>query len=313
MIYYDEQLSQLQEQKARKVRLEGMIRKLENQRIDLEKRVLQLEVEKEMEQEDVDRLEGKSLANFFYRFVGKQEEKLEKERREAYEAAIKYDAAASELAAVKFDLQKYRAELSRLFDCDERYAKLLAEKADAIKASDTPFAEKILKLEERISYLKSQIKEIEEAIHAGEEAGRIAEVILSELDSAKGWGTWDLLGGGFVSDLVKHSHLDQAQSQVEKLQIQLTRFRTELNDVAIEANMQVNIDGFLRFADYFFDGIFADWTVLNRIGESLDKVRDVKSQIGDMLDKLSKKKNAIEGEINRSKAELEQTVMKTPV
>jgi len=35
--------------------------------------------------------------------------------------------------------------------------------------------------------------------------------------------------------------------------------------------MQVNVDGFLRFADYFFDGLFADWAVLDRINQSQEQ------------------------------------------
>lgn len=55
---------------------------------------------------------------------------------------------------------------------------------------------------------------------------------------------------------------------MEYLQSQLRAFRTELADVTISADFQVNIDGFLRFADYVFDGIFADWAVLDRINQA---------------------------------------------
>ena len=68
-----------------------------------------------------------------------------------------------------------------------------------------------------------------------------------------------------MADLAKHSRLDDAQESVEYLQSQLRAFRTELADVTISADFQVNIDGFLRFADYVFDGIFADWAVLDRL------------------------------------------------
>ena len=75
------------------------------------------------------------------------------------------------------------------------------------------------------------------------------------------------MGGGLIADLAKHSRLDDAQASVEYLQSQLRAFRTELADVTISADFQVNIDGFLRVADYVFDGIFADWAVLDRINQ----------------------------------------------
>ena len=103
---------------------------------------------------------------------------------------------------------------------------------------------------------------MQEALIAGNAALSCADQILFQLNSAEGWGTWDLVGGGLLSDLAKHSHLDQAQASVETLQSQLRRFKTELADVTINADIQVSIDGFLRVADYSFDGIFADWAVL---------------------------------------------------
>lgn len=88
------------------------------------------------------------------------------------------------------------------------------------------------------------------------------------------------------ADLAKHGHLDDAQSSVESLQSQLRRFKTELADVTIDADFQVSIDGFLRVADYFFDGIFADWAVLDRIHQSQDQVQDTRNQIHSVLSHL---------------------------
>ena len=39
------------------------------------------------------------------------------------------------------------------------------------------------------------------------------------------------------------------------------------------SGMQVSIDGFMRFADYFFDGFFVDWMVLDRIQQSTEQVK----------------------------------------
>ena len=47
-------------------------------------RLKKLEKSKLAEQADVDRLEGHSLAAFFYQVIGKMDEKLDKERQEAY-------------------------------------------------------------------------------------------------------------------------------------------------------------------------------------------------------------------------------------
>ena len=126
---------------------------------------------------------------------------------------------------------------------------------------------------------------------------RQIDAIDKSLSSAEGWGTWDLLGGGLISDIAKHSRLDEAQAGAEYLQMLLSRFRTELADVRINAQTgQVNVDGFLRFADYFFDGLIADWSVLSHIHNSRKSVSMVRSQVSDALSRLGSVRTALEKE-----------------
>ena len=110
MTYYDEQLQRLQAQTARAKQLEAMLRELRGQQAALSARVQELEAVKRKEQVDVDRLEGRSLAAFFYNVTGRMDERLDKERQEAYAARVKYDAAARELEGVESDLRRYESE-----------------------------------------------------------------------------------------------------------------------------------------------------------------------------------------------------------
>lgn len=145
-----------------------------------------------------------------------------------------------------------------------------------------------------------------EAIAAGSDALNTINAILDELGDAEGWATFDLFGGGLISDLAKHGHLDSAQHNVALLQSQLRRFRTELADVGGAASgMQVSIDGFMRFADYFFDGFFVDWMVLDRIQQSTEQVQSAYARIHSVLEGLNSslaKSNAREEEL-RAKAD----------
>ena len=287
MRHYDEELRELQIQAATKNRLEAMLKELRQQKNILGTRVEELSAQKAKEQLDVERLEKNSLVNYFYQVVGKLDEKLTKERQEAYEAAVKYDAAYSELQAIEAELSGKEMEYGRVRRSDERYQEVLKEKLEAVKLSNVPEASEILRLEAQITSLEVQLKELEEAISAGRHADQTADLILESLSSAQSWGTFDLLGGGLIADMAKHSHLDEAQEKVERLQGALRRFKTELADVEIIADMQVSIDGFLRFADYFFDGLFADWSVMNKISEARGQVENVKKQIQTVLSKLN--------------------------
>lgn len=299
---YDDRLRELHTRLARKNRLEDQIAELRKQRHDFQERIWKLRTVMEKEQLDVDKLEGRSLAAFFYNVTGKMDKKLDQERREAYAARVKYDGAARELAAVEADLVRCESELSSLKNCQEEYQAALEEKKNAVKSAGGAAAEELLEMEERLAVLSSRKQELDEAVYAGQTALYSVEQVLNNLDSAEGLGTWDMFGGGLLVDLAKHSHLDEAQAGIESLQSQLRSFKTELADVTVDAEAQVNVDGFLRFADYFFDGIFADWAVMNEINNAQEQVLQTKYQIESILSKL----RAMEEDIRTQAARLEE-------
>ena len=245
----------------------------------------------------MDRLEGHSLAAFFYGVIGKMDEKLNKEREEAYAAKVKYDTAAYELTAVSEELEQCQAQLRRLKSCEQRYEEMLKEKSREMKRAAGLPGKEILKLEEQETYLESQKREVQEAIRAGREALDTSDAILVSLGSAENWGTWDLIGGGLMTDMIKHSKLDEAQNQVTTLQETLRRFKTELADIEIQADLQVGVDGFMRFADVFFDGLFVDWAVMNKISNSKSQVQDTKAQIERVLNHLYSLDRKIQAEL----------------
>ncbi len=72
--------------------------------------------------------------------------------------------------------------------------------------------------------------------------------------------------------------------------------------------MQVNVDGFLRFADYFFDGLFADWAVLDRINQSQEQVHSTKRQIENVLSRLNDMQRSVEQEQNQLESKLDTLV-----
>ena len=301
MPVYDGDLKELQRRAARRTQVQAQLRELETQRSALEARIEELAVVLHDERADVERLEAGGLTAFFYSLLGKGEEKLDKERREAAAAALKYESAARELAEAEDDIARLRAELGELEGAHEEYERALQARAEELRRSGGQAGRELLRIESEIAAEESRQKELVEAIAAGSDALNTINAILDELGDAEGWATFDLFGGGLISDLAKHGHLDSAQHNVALLQSQLRRFRTELADVGGAASgMQVSIDGFMRFADYFFDGL-----VLDRIQQSTEQVQSAYARIHSVLEGLNSslaKSNAREEEL-RAKAD----------
>jgi len=305
---FQEQCRELQEKIAKKNSLEVQKEELKKQERDLENKVFNLELQRDAEQRDVERMEARSLAALFYKLIGRHEERLDKERQEAYTAAVKCDAAVRELAAVRLNLDEVLGQMGDVRGCEEAYRKLLETRKEELKAEAGAAADQIIALEEKAAYLKRQKHEIGEAVAAGRSALVLAEAVAEKLDSAEGWGTWDLVGGGLIADLAKHSALDEAQEKIEELQIRLRKFQTELADVRVSAQLQVNVEGFLRFADYFFDGLIADWTVLNKIQESSAEVNQVISKLKDSLRHLEQMRMQTESQTRECGWELDELI-----
>lgn len=298
MKYEKEELKRLQEQLAEKKRLEVRIPRSYEERAELEKQVKELEKKKTQEQRDVDRLEGHSLDAFFFHVAGNKDEKLDKERKEAYEARAKYDMAKYELDHLMEDIQRMESSLQQLEGCESAYQRALDANAEEIRAADSPLSLALKEAEERLLTLEVQKKELTEALEAGKSSLEIVEEVIKSLEKAENWGAWDAFGGGFFADAVKYDHLDHAQEQLQKLQRELSRFKTELMDVSIDASWNVGLDGFTRFADFFFDNIFTDWTVLGRIQDSKRQIIQTREQIRQLLKRLTETCQDTERNIN---------------
>ena len=308
-----EDISLLQAQLTYKKRLQAMLKELKAQQGPLCKKVAELEQKMLSEKKDVDRLEGRSLTAFFCYIFGTMEEKLDTERREYYAARVKYDAAARELEAIEQDIECTEEDLQDLADCETRYARLIEEKRVAIENAGTALSEELLEKEAALAYLRSQERELEEAIAAGTAALRTVADVVQNLSSAKDWSTFDLLGGKFLADMAKHEKLDEAQKNVEELQVQLQRFNKELSDVTIRSSLQISIDGMLKFADCFFDNLFTDMAVMEHINESRSQVDQTRDLILGILRQLQTRLEEVRHRQIRAKAEVDEMIVSIEV
>ncbi len=131
-------------------------------------------------------------------------------------------------------------------------------------------------------------KEKREAIDSGERALRSLRSAQANLDSAKNWGIWDILGGGLISTFAKHSKMDQAKQDMEQAKYDLRSFSRELQDVNMTCNLDIETGDFLSFADWFFDGFIVDFMVQDRIDNARVQVQIAIRRVEDVLNKLKR-------------------------
>ena len=128
--------------------------------------------------------------------------------------------------------------------------------------------------------------EIREAINAGERALRSLQDAKSSLNSARGWGILDILGGRGLSGLIKHVKIGDARSSLDQAKADLECFSRELSDVREIQGLDIEIGDFLTFADFFFDGFLADIMVQSKIRQAQDQIDYAIDRVQSMLGRL---------------------------
>jgi phage shock protein A len=255
-------------------------------------RCSELEGELERENADVAKLEGLSLTGLFATILGSKEEQLEKERQEVLAAKLRYDTCTDAISALEREVADLQHQIARLGDLDARYQDILDRKEELMAKAGAGHAGQLLQLSESLADARSDVRELDEAISAGNQVLDGLDHAIASLKSAGGWGMWDLLGGGIVATAVKHSRIDDARASIHRVQELLWRFRRELGDVEADSDVSVDLSSFEAFADYFFDGLIVDWIVQSRIEHSLEKavrMQDTVQQVmGDLHARLGK-------------------------
>lgn len=112
-----------------------------------------------------------------------------------------------------------------------------------------------------------------------------------QFSSARNWGFLDMLGGGLLTDIIKHSKLSRASGCMNEINYLLHDLERELKDIQFTTDYSMNTRTFSTFADFLFDGILADTYMQSKIMSSLDQVRELHHRIEFIQARLLDKRN----------------------
>lgn len=132
--------------------------------------------------------------------------------------------------------------------------------------------------------------EIDEAIAAGRNAIYALNRAESALNGARSFGMWDVFGGGFLSSMLKHSKMEDAQRELEQAQRELARFKRELADVQMTGRINIRFDGLVRFIDVFCDNLLVDLMLQSRIKKMIGHLQETRRQVEETIRRLEQYK-----------------------
>jgi hypothetical protein len=135
--------------------------------------------------------------------------------------------------------------------------------------------------------METSLKEINNARNILTELMPLINQAEDKFRSARNWGIVDLLGGGLITDLIKHSQLGAASNSMNRISDLLRDLQHELKNIDIPTDYRMQLGGFSTFADFVFDGALADAWMESKIVSSLDQVRQLRERLLVLQDRLN--------------------------
>ncbi|AVK84572.1 hypothetical protein C3943_13810 [Lysinibacillus sp. B2A1] len=242
----------------------------------------------------LDKLEGFSFMNMIRTWTGQQDELRAEKIDKAAVLELKINEAKKMQEDLTIDLAQAKSKLTQINEqhLQEALSQLNARKKGYLQVHEPEQAKKLEQLAHEEIVTKQLIVEMKEAEEAGETALTKLGQAAASLHSANGFSTWDtFLGGGLIATHLKHDALNQSENYLHDAQIALQRFHNELLDVhdLSTKSLHVETDGFVKFADYFFDDIFSAWSVHSKISTAREQVSRVQDDVHNTIWRLQDK------------------------
>ena len=307
---YQRELDALRERMAQRREDQTVLERLRLQEVDCRREVETRTARLGKEERDVEKLEKLTISSMLASLRGSKDEDIDRERAEACAARLRLREAERQLAQVREEILDRQRRIAESKNCEAEYEALLREKEAELRKTDPALAEKLADLERRELEWTARRKELREAEEAGRQVLFQLNGALGHLEDAEGWGTWDVFGGGLVSDLMKYSRLDDAQQQLTGVASALRRYRAELSDVARTVEANIKPDDFTQTMDIWFDNIFSDWAVLDRIRQSREQMQELKNRVRDIQNSLTWELETTEEKIKALWTERDELVRK---
>lgn len=274
----------------------------------LEERVRQAAATLADERRDVEQLESLSLTRVLSAVRGRRLDDLDREQAEVRAAEYTYATEHARWQAALRDQAELVRRLNALGLLDERWRAALAAR-EAELGADTPEGFRLSEVAREVGRVAADRAEVVEALDACRHAGRALGAAAQELGSAGNWATYDtFFGGGLMADMVKHQKLDRAAALLRDADAALHHLATELADVGLGPVGGVGVTELTRVFDVWFDNIFSDWSVANRIGEARQRVAHTQQTLARLDADLDRRLAAIDEHRARLAQEREEVL-----
>lgn len=191
------------------------------------------------------------------------------------------------------------------------YPPIIQEKVNLLKENNHPRLLDIFSKQDELVKIDAYIKEIQEAISAAEKVLSVIPRVIEDLQDAKGYANWDLIGGGTMVTYLKRQKMDKAKLGIVEINYVLDKLKRELKDLRPDLlPTEIKFNTSWEFADYFFDNIFVGLEIRERIVDAYNSTLSLFNSITLLKEKLIAEKSIQQHLYQETESDFRQLVEK---
>lgn len=239
------------------------------------------------ETEDVERLEHASINRLISTLSGKSQLRLEKEKADAFRAALDYKLKLNDLEFLSYQKNLLVQELSPYATLNQDYQGLLDIKR---KSLDREILDEIRDMEATLQQWLQQDQEIKEALESGKKLRSLFNYILDNLselveDTTDARSLW--------YPVISQDQIEDVTMEIAKLNELWASFEKELQDTDIALPQNFDQDFLVKVSDYMYE-LDDKRKVTKRINTSFEHLNSTYSSVRELLCVLEKRAKEVE-------------------
>lgn len=274
-------------------RSEERLKILIENKASLEAKVREKKIALDKENYDVEKLEGLSIEGFIHLIKGTLIDKLDKEEKEAMIAKNQYEFACQELEVCLKEITLYKDRVKDKFLIEREYETFIKTQESKLLHHNSSDAIEVKRIMDEIYYNSEVIREIREAIEAGEALKKGFLCILENLEKADDLGIIDVLENGLLVSDCGHEAVKNTNEQLVLIQQNIRKYHIEVLDVLGVCDVSIDTERLLMFSDCYLERVMAGSIVSEKIASGMDLINEMVRHMEESILCLGDKKHSI--------------------
>ncbi len=188
------------------------------------------------------------------------------------------------------EIIELRNKIDNIAEYEKEYKQLMEEKAKLSVESEKESDDRLLKLIDETVKYKNRIRDLNEAINAGNFLNSSFKHLVDLLNQTKDWDSFDIFGRGLFLSLTKTTVFKSTDDKIKKLHYLANKFTRELKAINFYMDLGIDAGDILKYVDYFENQLYDDIKDKDTIVNTISQIKDAYEVINKTIEHLKSSK-----------------------